>query len=54
MSGGRLCALIGVPWHLSMLSTFSTHIGLRHSPHAEGANSDPLPEHAYEGTLATA
>ena len=56
-SGSRLCALIGVPWCLSMLSTLSTFSNVLFqdkSPRAEGAKTDPLPGHAYEGTQPTA
>ena len=56
-SGGRLCALIGVPCRLSMLSTFSTFAKALFedkSPRAEGAKTDPPPGHTYEGTQTTA
>ena len=57
LSGGRLCALIGVPWRLRCFSTFSTcaNISFQYkSPRAEGAKTDPPPGRTYEGTQTTA
>ena len=57
ISGGRLCTLIGVPYRLSMLSTFSTFANVLFqykSPRAEGAKTDPPPGYTYEGTQTTA
>ena len=56
-SGGRLCTLIGVPCHLSMLSTFSTFANVlfqNKSPRAEGVKTDSPPGYTYEGTQTTA
>ena len=56
-SGGRLSAPIGVPWRLGMLGAFSTFSNISFKakpPHAEGAETDPPPRHAYEGTHPTA
>ena len=57
ISGSCRCALMGVPCRLSMLSTFSTFANVLFSdksPRAEGAKTDPLPGHTYEGTQTTA